>query len=372
MPKTYDVIIAGGGLAGLTATAILGKFFKVLLIDPDDYPRHKLCGEYLSNEVIKVLKELGISLEKLGAVSIDRLQYSFHNKELESPLPLGGTGISRFTLDKALYDLVTKLSNVTILKDKVIAIDTTALIHEVTTSHATYGCRQFIMATGKRGLLDKKLDRSFITKKSPWLAVKMHYQYDMPDDLVGLHAFNGGYAGISKIEDDKVNLCYLATYESFKSLKDVDLFNAAVLSQNKKLNHFFKHAVACWNKPITISQISFDQKQPVENDVMMIGDTAGLIHPLCGNGMAMAIHSAILASQNITPFLEEKIDRVQALENYTTQWNFHFKSRLKTGRVLQTILLNKRYTSIAYRLLGWFPWILPIIIKRTHGKSVTL
>lgn len=372
MPKTYDVIIAGGGLSGLTASLILGASFKVLLIDPDAYPRHKLCGEYLSNEVIQPLSQLGVSFSDLNAVSIDRLEYTFHNKKLSSSLPLGGKGISRYALDHKLYELIQAQNKSDVLQNKVTHVEHCSNGFNVSCGNDIYSCKQFIMATGKRSLLDKKLSRSFITKKSPWLAVKMHYHYEMPDDLVGLHAFNGGYAGLSKVENDKVNLCYLATYESFKAFKDVDAFNQQVLSQNKKLDHFLRHATACWDKPITISQISFDQKKPVENNIMMIGDTAGLIHPLCGNGMAMAIHSAILASQSITPFLEEKINRKQALDHYTKKWNHHFKSRLKTGRWLQTILLNPSYTKIAYRLLGWFPWMLPIIIKRTHGKPVAL
>ncbi len=372
MPKFYDIIVAGGGLAGLTASIILSKKFKTLLIDPDDYPRHKLCGEYLSNEVIEVLSDLGISFSRLGAVSIDRLEYTFHKKELSSLLPLGGTGISRYTLDQALFNQFQNEENATFLQGKVTAVTQYNDQFTITCGDDTFTSKQFIMATGKRSLLDKKLERPFIKTKSPWLAVKMHYDYDMPDDLVGLHAFDGGYAGISKVEGNKVNLCYLATYESFKTHKDVDTFNNKVLSKNVKLHHFFKNATACWDKPITISQISFDKKRPVENDILMIGDTAGLIHPLCGNGMAMAIHSAVLASKAIIPYLENKTDRHSALMNYSKQWNHHFKSRLKMGRWLQTILLNPSYTRIAYRLLGWFPWMLPIIIKRTHGKRVRL
>lgn len=372
MLHLFDVIIAGGGLSGLTSSLILSENFKVLLIDTDEYPRHKLCGEYLSNEVFDVLTDLGVSPYDLGAVSINQLDYTFNHKKLSCILPLGGIGISRYTLDQALFNQFQKEENATFLQGKVTAVTQNNDQFTITCGDETFTSKQFIMATGKRSLLDKKLERSFIKTKSPWLAVKMHYDYDMPDDLVGLHTFDGGYAGISKVENNKVNLCYLATYDSFKEFKDVDLFNKEVLSENTSLKHFFDHATACWEKPITISQISFDQKQPVENNIIMVGDTAGLIHPLCGNGMAMAIHSAVLASKAITPFLENKINRHSALVNYSKQWNHHFKSRLKMGRWLQTILLNPNYTRIAYRLLGWFPWMLPIIIKRTHGKPVKL
>jgi flavin-dependent dehydrogenase len=196
----------------------------------------------------------------------------------------------------------------------------------------------------------------------------MHYEYDMPEDLVELHSFQGGYAGLSKIENGLVNCCYLATFDSFKPYKDIDKFNEQVLSQNKNLNHFFKTARPAWEKPISISQISFEEKRPVENDILMIGDTAGLIHPLCGNGQAMAIHSAALSAQHVDAFLSGSIDRDGMNAAYSTAWNKQFSQRMRYGRWLQRVLLNKNLTNLAYRSLAVVPAALPWIVRKTHGK----
>ncbi|MNR29327.1 hypothetical protein D3C85_1467070 [compost metagenome] len=128
-----------------------------------------------------------------------------------------------------------------------------------------------------------------------------------------------------------------------------------------------------FDKPITISQISFDKKQPVENHLLMIGDTAGLIHPLCGNGMAMAIHSAKIASELIIDYYSGKLISRELLERtYTNQWNKNFSKRLYMGRILAKILTNKTITNALFAIVASFPAIMPAIIKQTHGKPIAI
>lgn len=369
MKKDYDIIIAGGGLAGLVAAIELSHQHSVLIIDPDEYPRHKMCGEYLSLEVAPYLKSLGIDLNKLSPVGINTFSFTRGSKSINTAqLPLGGIGISRYTLDMALYQKATEKA--TFLIARVTDVNYSNDSFQVVSNNKVYNARQFIMATGKRSLLDKKLDRAFIQKKTPWLAVKMHYKFEMPSNKVELHAFNGGYAGLSQIENGTVNLCYLAHYDFFKTHKNIEEFNQKVLSQNSSLKKFFKTATPIWDKPIAISQISFEEKEPVEGKIVMIGDTAGLIHPLCGNGMAMAIHSAQIASQHLKKYLNNKVTRDQMLINYMVEWKSTFKNRLQYGRWLQRILLKESYTNIAYTLIEKLPFLLPMIIKKTHGKPI--
>ena len=125
-----------------------------------------------------------------------------------------------------------------------------------------------------------------------------------------------------------------------------------------------------FDKPLAISQISFSEKNPIENHLLMIGDTAGLIHPLCGNGMAMAIHSAKIASELVSDFKNNKISNRRTLEfEYTKRWNKNFRKRLQMGRYLGKLLQQPRLINIFLKIFVKMPFLLPIIIKRTHGKS---
>ncbi|MFT5252122.1 MAG: flavin-dependent dehydrogenase, partial [Flavobacteriales bacterium] len=167
------------------------------------------------------------------------------------------------------------------------------------------------------------------------------------------------------------NICYLANYETFKKHKSTEDYQLNVVSQNPNLKYIFNNAVIQFDKPLTISQVSFEAKKCVEDHVLMIGDTAGLIHPLCGNGMAMAIHSAKIAADLVIAFENGEIMTRDLLEQkYEEQWNYNFSKRLKTGRILARILQKEKLSAFVMRILLVFPFLLSIIIKHTHGKAI--
>ena len=368
-----DVLIVGGGLAGLSSAIHLSKQnLSVLVIEKNSYPKHKVCGEYISNEVLPYLEFLDIDVFKLGAKKIDKFQLSTTKGQLISAdLPLGGFGISRFCLDEALANKALE-NGVEILQDIVEDIQfSNDEFSVLTKQNEIFKAAIVIGAYGKRANLDVKLDRKFIKTKSPYLAVKTHVRGDFPEDVVALHNFEGGYCGVSKVEDDSINLCYITNFKSFKKFKDIEEFQQKVLFRNSHLKTIFNKTVPVFEQPLTISQISFEDKKPVENHILMCGDTAALIHPLCGNGMSMAIRSAQIASVLIIKFFNSELSTREALEKqYLREWNTAFKLRLKTGHLVANLFNQPRVSELLMQGLKWFPGILPHIIKRTHGKLI--
>ena len=375
MRTTVDVVIIGGGLAGLTSAIHLSKSgLKVILIEKNEFPKHKVCGEYISNEVLPYFQWLGLNITALKPTAISKIQFSISSgKTINQILPLGGFGISRYALDQYLYQQAIT-NGCQIFQDTVNNIQFEKEEFTVfTTNNLEFNATIVLGAFGKRSNLDLKLNRDFILKNSPWLAVKAHYSGNFPNYLVGLHNFIGGYCGVSKVENDKINICYLVDYESFKQYKNIEEFQTNVMYKNPNLKVIFENCVLIFDKPLTISQISFEKKDVVENHILMIGDTAGLIHPLCGNGMAMAIHSAKIASDLILSFLNNKINsRKELEEKYIQEWNSNFKNRLKIGTFLSKIVQKKQLIAFLMQLLVIFPFILPLIIKKTHGKPIIL
>lgn len=371
--KNHDVIIVGGGLAGLTAAVALSGFGHcVLLFEINPYPHHKVCGEYVSNEVKPYMEGLGVDMMAAGAAAITEFEISTVNGDkVATTLPLGGMGISRFLFDELLYTKA-KAQGVTFSFTKVTDISYASGAFTVTSDGEAYRAKIVLGAYGKRSTLDKTLKRSFSFKKQDWLAVKAHYEYpDFPEQLVALHNFEGGYGGLSKTETGAVNFCYLAHYDSFKKYNDIDAFNRQVVAQNPHLREFFDASQLIFDKPLAIAQISFDKKEPVVNHILMCGDTAGLIHPLCGNGMAMAIHSAKLASETVQAFLgKPDFDRHQMEKEYAEKWNTVFKNRLWFGRRLQHVLLDKRWMNAGIKVASASSSVLNYVISKTHGKPI--
>ena len=373
MKEKFDVIIIGGGLAGLCNAIHLSKYgTNVLLIEKNEYPKHKVCGEYISNEVLPYLNFLDINPFDFGAVKIDKFQLSTtKNKLITAKLPLGGFGISRYELDFVLSEKA-KENGVLVVQDLVINVG----FHKDTFSVATKENHSFtakicIGSFGKRSLLDIKMERDFIQKKAPYLGVKIHVKGNFPNDLVALHNFKGGYCGVSKVENNAINLCYITNYAAFKKYKNIDDFQENVVFKNQFLKEIFQHTTPVFEKPLSISQISFETKKPVENHMIMCGDSAGMIHPLCGNGMSMAIQSAQIASPLILNYLKgNHMTRNELEKRYISQWNAQFKWRLKAGHFIAMLFRKEKIAAILLQVLKRIPFLLPIIIKQTHGKQI--
>ncbi|MBL0739482.1 NAD(P)/FAD-dependent oxidoreductase [Flavobacterium sp. GN10] len=374
MRTNPDVLIIGGGLAGLAGALHLSKKgLKVVLIEKNTYPKHKVCGEYISNEILPYLLWLGVDVSKLHPTSISNFEFTAQNgKTAKTKLPLGGFGISRYELDHFLFQKAAE-NGCSIIAETVTNISFENDIFTITTSEETLSAKIVLGAYGKRSNIDQVLERDFISKKSPWLAVKGHYSGNFDEKLVALYNFQGGYCGVSKVENDIVNICYLADFETFKKYKNIEEYQKSVLYKNKKLKAVFENSTSLFEKPLTISQISFDRKEPVENHLLMIGDTAGLIHPMCGNGMAMAIHSAKIASELVLDFYYGKIESRNELEKkYIQEWKKHFSKRLFFGRILAKALTYKNFTHAMTTVAASVPSLLSLIVKQTHGRPVTV
>ena len=372
MSKTkYDVIIIGGGLAGLTSAIHLSiENYSVLLIEKNSYPKHKVCGEYVSNEVLPYLEFLGFNPFEFGAKRISKFELTTHNnKRIKAKLPLGGFGLSRYEFDFQLYKLALK-TGVEVIQDTVTDAEFESDIFRIKTkSKGQFQSKIAIGAFGKRSNLDVKYQREFIKKKSPYLGVKIHVSGDFLEEKVALHNFKGGYCGVSKVENDHINLCYITNYKTFKKYKDIDTFQREVLFKNSDLKAVFQNTKPEFDKPLTISQISFETKNPVENHMIMCGDTAGMIHPLCGNGMGIAIRSSQLASLLIIDYFQEKIEKRKIFEErYAKQWRKTFSLRLKAGHTIAYLFRQDWLAPKLLVLLRIFPFLVSLIIKMTHGK----
>ncbi len=367
------ILILGGGLAGLTAAIHLSKLgHQITVVEKNEYPKHKVCGEYISNEVVDYFNWLGLEdiLAQSHYINTFRLEIDQNNFS-EVQLPLGGFGISRFLLDDLLYQKANS-QNCQFIHESVNDITFKDNLFQITLSSGQEIKTPIVIGSfGKRSNIDVTLKRDFIQKKSHWLAVKSHYKGQFSDAVVGLYPFEGGYCGVSKVEDNTINICYIVQTEIFKKFKNILDFTQSVLFENRGLKDILHNSQSLFKKPLTISQISFDNKKAVEDHILMIGDSAGLIHPLCGNGMAMAIHSAKIASELLDNFLKQKsFSRELLEEQYQKKWNQTFKKRLSMGSILSSLLLNQTLTKISMKTVAKSPALFKFIIKKTHGKLI--
>ncbi len=373
--KTYDTAIIGGGLAGLTLSISLAKQgFSVILFEKETYPFHKVCGEYISLESWHYLEtEMGVPLAEMNLPIIKKLWVTAPNGDsLYNDLDLGGFGISRFTLDVTLKNIAEKVG-VTVLQNcKAEDVQFTDNIFTIKTTKGIYQSRVCCGSWGKRSNFDVKWKRPFTSKTSDrlnnFVGIKYHVKTDFPDDMIALHNFKDGYCGISKIEENKYCVCYLTKASNIKNTGSIEKAEEQILAENPHLKKLFGSMHKLYDAPVSISQISFSKKNAIENNVLMLGDAAGMITPLCGNGMSMAMHSAKIAATNISAYLQNNINRQQLENNYIKAWKNNFNTRVKIGKIVQYLFGRKATTNLFVNLMKRSKFLTNKIIALTHGK----
>lgn len=371
----YDLAIIGGGLAGL-ATAIeqadMGR--KVILFEKKEYPFHKVCGEYISNESWGYLEQLGLALKEWNLPKINQLKVSTaQGKELNQALAKGGFGISRYFLDNKLAELAKAKGVEVVENTEVLQVIFKNNQHHIEVEGEKICANLVVGSFGKRSKLDHQLERKHRRKKSSknYLAVKYHLKAALPENLIGLHIFQNGYCGISKVEgEDRYCCCYLTLASELKKCNNsIEKLEKEVLSKNNYLKTYLGYE-RYYHAPEVIAQVNFKAKKVVENHIFMLGDAAGLITPLCGNGMSMALSAAHGFSRFTENYFQGKITRKQLEEQYARWWKAEFGLRLKAGRVLQHLFYKPSLLNPAVQLLSRFKKLSSFLIGLTHGKDI--
>lgn len=360
-------------MAGLTAALDLASRGRaVLLVERRHYPFHRVCGEYVSNEVLPYLRRLGADPAPLGPAHITRFLLSAPGgRTLTAPLGLGGFGVSRYALDEFLYQRAQTRGVDFRLGATVADVQFDAAADQFRVSLSggeVLTARVVLGAYGKRATLDRQLDRAFFRQRSPYVGVKYHLRLDFPTDLIALHNFADGYAGLSAVEDGRYCFCYLTTREQLRRHGSIPALEAAVLSQNPHLRRVLADSERLYAAPEVINEISFAPKTCVEQHVLMCGDAAGLITPLCGNGMAMAMHGAALAAHHTDAFLGGQLRRPALEAAYTRDWQREFAGRLRVGRWVQGLFGGPRLTDAVVGTLRNVPAVVQALMRQTHGK----
>lgn len=372
-PNIYSCAIIGGGLAGLSlAIQLADEGIQTIVFEKNTYPFHKVCGEYISMESWDFLIALGLQLNHMDLPSIKKLGITSEKGfMLNAPLTLGGFGISRYTLDQELCTLAAKKGVVVIENCRVLEVqseeDQTSTI---TTSAGVYRASVVCGSYGKYTPTFAKSETSSKKNNINYIGVKYHIKTDFPNDKIELHNYEGGYCGISKVDKETFCLCYLSTSDKLKQAgNDIKELEETVLHKNPFLKRIFMESEFLFEQPVVISNITFHKKSTYINGIFLIGDAAGTITPLCGNGMSMGLRASNILAQLLISFFYTSTSKKSLIEAYDLAWNHQFNTRIQTGYYLQSLFGKRATTHLALKTLDKFPAVTQKIIGLTHGKT---
>lgn len=371
---TYDCAIIGGGLSGLCLSIQLAQQgIKTILFEKNEYPFHKVCGEYISMESWSFLQSLGLNLQELNLPIITELGVSSEQGfMLNAKLPLGGFGISRYTLDNLLYQLAVSKSVTVIQNCKVNNVDLVEGKQAINTTKGIYYARIVCGSYGKYTPVFIQNNSHYVATQpqANYIGVKYHVNTNLPANRIELHNFKDGYCGISKVDDDKYCFCYLSNVSNLKANNnDIKTMEKKVLYQNPFLKNYFTQTKFIKEQPLVISNITFHKKQTSVDNLFLLGDAAGTITPLCGNGMSMGMRASKLLAEELYRYFDKKCTTDDLAKNYHHAWNKAFNTRIKTGYYLQGLFGKKQMTHFTLKFLSNTPRLTQKIISLTHGEK---
>ena len=345
-PKPIQII--GGGLAGLTlGIALRKKEIPVTVFESGNYPRHRVCGEFISGRGLEILNALGLKKKILDAGAIEARSSIFFSGNLKSPLralPSPVLCLSRFVMDELLADEFQRLGG------------------ELRT-----GARwQNDFSDGTVRASGRQLRP--VENGWRWFGLKTHARNVSPAADLEMHVFKNGYVGICKLAGGEVNVCGLfkrrtgvppvqrarlrerEENNSSVNFADGDRRDACPTLQNgfdqlrgnpgTILNERLARAEFDENSFCSVAGLSLKPQRASEKLEVCIGDALTMIPPVTGNGMSLAFESAQLAVEPLAAFSCGEISWAQARQKIARACDENFSRRLRWANWLQRFLLS--------------------------------
>ena len=367
----YDVAIAGGGPAGTSAAIYLAEQgMSVLLAEQKKFPRAKLCGEFISPECINHFERLGVAESIFAAKGARLIETSFYSRsgnKVTVPSNWFGTeraaiGLSRAEMDRLLLERAKRVG-VTVLQE-AHGVEPILKAHRVSgmrlkqnEQFEEYRATITIDASGRTRALARKLNTKKERQRARLVAFKAHLQNArVAPGVCEIYSYRGGYGGLSNIEGDLSNLCFIAAARDVRRYgpDPEEVLKATVLRNSRAAVAL---AEAEFEKPwLSVALESFGRLQLVPAEgLLLIGDAAAFIDPFTGSGMLMALESGAVAAQAIIDSRDQISNEgsFPALANrFRASYASTFNSRLRVSSWLRRAAFVPRLAEAAIICFG--------------------
>jgi menaquinone-9 beta-reductase len=322
----FDLIVTGGGPAGSAAAITAGRTGAlVLMLERGRFPRHKVCGEFVSAESLELLGSLLHDKHTRllnDAVRISRTRIYIDGRTIGAAVNPPAASISRFDLDAALWESA-RHSGVEARQQVTVRSIEGQGRFRVFSSDGEFEARAVINASGRWS----NLNGAATASEQKWLGLKAHFNERNPQPSVDLYFFDGGYCGVQPVGEERVNACAMVRANAASTLEQAFERHAALRerSQNWTLA----------SDPVTTSPLLFREPRAERNGVLLVGDAAGFVDPFVGDGISLALRSGSLAARCIARFFIGEASWREAIVEYRNAYRssllpvFRASSRLR-------------------------------------------
>jgi menaquinone-9 beta-reductase len=364
----YDLIVIGGGPAGTSAAITCARSgAHVLLLERGRFPRHKVCGEFVSAESLALLVNLLAPHHARlfsDSVRIPRTRIFLDGRTLHAPVDPPAASISRLDLDAALLDSAEHCG-VDGRQQTAVRRISGAGPFLVETSVGEFESRALVNASGRWSNLNPAPADAH-NPGAKWLGIKGHFAEPSPAASVDLYFFEGGYCGIQPVDigdeverSGRVNACAMVRADVASTLPEVFVCHPAL--QERSIG---------WkplSTPVSTSPLVFRQPRPERDGILMAGDAAAFVDPFVGDGISLALRSGSLAGACLIPFFAGSISLTQAAHDYRSAYERRLTPVFRTSSKIRRMLrLPKTVRIPILRLLEKAPVITRYLVSKTR------
>ena len=364
--KHFDVAIIGAGPAGSSAAIQLaGKGYSVALVDKEQFPREKFCGDFLNPVNWPLLRDLKVERAVLARphekVSIFRFT-SFSGEEAEIPLPAGrdgavvGLGLRRLDLDYVLLERAKSLG-VTVLdgwkpKELERQPDGWMLKADKSESSATLGARMLIGADGRNSWVAHHLglaDPAAMQGRSVGFQFRLKCA-NRSTGKIEIHLFPGGYAGVVGLDGDTVTLGLAIEKHQLLDGRPEQSLLKSILPQNPWLKELLRSGFV--SEMRSTYPVYFSPRRAYGDGVLLVGDAARVNEPVTGEGIYFALKSGELAAGTMDQAFRKSDFSADQLCLYERECRSVFRARRGINALIRWLIYRPALLSPLIRFSG--------------------
>ncbi len=364
----YDLIIIGGGPAGTSAaiTAARGGA-GVLLLERGRFPRHKLCGEFVSAESLGLLTNLldhDHATLLRDAVRISKLRLFLDGRTLQTAVDPPAASIARLNLDAALWHSAGGAGVDARQQVTVQSVGGTGPFRIMTTAGG-FEARALVNASGRWSNLN--LPPTERERREKWLGIKAHFAEPAAEPSVDLYFFEGGYCGVQPVHANGENARVVGRVNASAMVRaDVASTLAEVFAQHPALHERSRRWTSL-SDPVSTSPLLFRNPQPNRDGILMVGDAAGFVDPFVGDGISLALRSGSLAAHCLAPFFAGEASLSDAASRYRELYGRSLLPVFRaSSKIRQMLRLPRTLRKPLLMLLENAPGITRFAVRKTR------
>lgn len=358
MEADYDLIVAGAGPAGSACaiTAARGGA-RVLLLEKDRFPRHKVCGEFVSSESLRLLHSLLQEDPFQLLLQIPLARIFLDGKNLDLPVAPAARSISRYELDSALLNAARK-AGATVHEETAVRQVLPGKLFSVNVGANMFKAKAVVNATGRWS----QLTRTRTKLQEKWIGLKAHFTEALPQKSVDLYFFAAGYCGVTPVSENAVNVCAMVNAEAATSLERVFALHPRLWRRSRDWEPCFG--------TISTSGLHFREPTTEDRGMLVAGDSAAFIDPFVGDGISLALHSGTLAAESLLPFLCGGSSLQQAHQNYRAVYTRKMGPALRNAARIRHLLSAPTWLRSGLMEIAATRLIGDLLVRSTRARAL--